>query len=245
MKILIVDDEPFARKSLVKMVREINDTVILEADSVDSAAEVIKKNNPDLLLLDIKLAGRNAFDLLELFPEADFRVIFVTAFDTYAIRAIKYSASDYILKPVDREELEVALNRVRTQLAENGKPDTRLKALLENLSNPHPKKLAVPDSGGITFVDLEKIIRCESDGNYTNIHLFDGKKMLASKTLGEFEDLLGEEKFFRVHRSHLINMDHIRKYIKGEGGYVELSDGSVIEVSRRKKLQFLEMISKR
>jgi two-component system LytT family response regulator len=242
-RVIIVDDEDGARESLSDLLEKYvpNVKIVAKAESSASAYEKIGKYKPDLVFLDIEMPFGNGFDLLERMQPVDFNIIFVTAYDHYAIKAIKFSALDYLLKPVDLDELRSAVERHR----QSPQPVSResYQNLLENLEPENKtKKIALPDNSGITFVDIDDIIRCESDGNYTRFFLATGRKILVSKTLGEFENLLSDEGFFRVHRSHLINLSKITRFQKSDGGHVELSDGSKVEVSRRKRGAFVEML---
>lgn len=247
IKTIIIDDEEGARESLANIIDKYFDNleIVGKAESADSGYELIQKIEPDLVLLDIEMPFGNAFDLLTRFDEIEFDIIFVTAYDHYAINAIKFSALDYLLKPIDIEDLKEAVARLEKKRTGTSVEDKRLNVLLENLQdNRRTKKVAIPESDGLLFVHLNQIIRCESDGNYTSIILDNGKRILASKTLGEYEDLFTGEGFFRVHRSHLINLEHIQKYVKGEGGYVIMADNSQVEVSRRKKSEFMETLAR-
>lgn len=247
IKAIIVDDELGARESLSKMIEKNCKQleVIAKADSMLAAFEVITNKQPDLVFLDIEMPNGNAFDLLEKFKEINFNIIFTTAYDHYAIKAIKFSAVDYILKPIDPEELVEAVKRFEKK--QNGEPNVLDKQFKTLLSNVRPenklKKVGIPDGDGLIFINLSDIIRCESDGNYTFFILTNGKKIIASRTLGEYEQMFTEDNFFRIHRSHLINLQHVKKYIKGEGGYVIMADDSQVEVSRRNKNEFLEKLS--
>ncbi len=243
---IIVDDELGARESLSKMVEKNckNIQVVAKADCMLAAYEAITKHQPDLVFLDIEMPNGNAFDLLEKFDKIDFDIIFTTAYDHYAIKGIKYSAIDYILKPIDPEELVLAVQRFEAKSGQKNLLDKQFKALLSNIKPENKlKKVGLPDGDGLIFINLSEIIRCDSDGNYTFFILTSGKKIIASRTLGEYEQMFAEDNFFRVHRSHLINLQHVKKYIKGEGGYVVLSDNSQVEVSRRNKVDFLERLS--
>jgi two-component system LytT family response regulator len=215
-----------------------------QAGSVEEAKKLIDHSNPDLLLLDIEMGDGTAFDLLEQLDASNMDIIFTTAFDHYAIRAIQFSAIDYLLKPVDPEDLQSAVERYETRRKRSRDANNHIGYLMHNLHSDK-KKIAIPDMDGYIFVDLEDIIHCQSDGSYTRFFLQDGQKILASKSLGDYEQLLGSQQFFRVHRSSLINLSHIKKYIKGEGGYVIMSDGSEVEVSRRKKQDFIKILSGR
>lgn len=245
-KAIIVDDELGARESLSKMLEKNckNIQVVAKADNMMNAFVEITNHQPDLVFLDIEMPNGNAFDLLEKFKEINFNIIFVTAYDHYAIKAIKFSAIDYILKPVDPEELITAVSRFESQHETKNSLDKKFKTLLSNVKPENKlKKVGIPDGDGLVFINLADIIRCDSDGNYTYFLLTSGKKIVASRTLGEYEQMFAEDNFFRVHRSHLINLEHVKKYIKGEGGYVVMSDNSQVEVSRRNKNEFLEKLS--
>jgi two-component system, LytTR family, response regulator len=246
-KAVIVDDELGARESLAKMLEKNckNIEVVAKADSMMNAFVEITNHQPDLVFLDIEMPNGNAFDLLEKFKEINFNIIFVTAYDHYAIKAIKFSAIDYILKPVDPEELMKAVARFESQHETKKSLDKKFKTLLSNVKPENKlKKVGIPDGDGLVFINLSDIIRCDSDGNYTYFLLSSGKKIVASRTLGEYEQMFADDNFFRVHRSHLINLEHVKKYIKGEGGYVVMSDNSQVEVSRRNKNEFLEKLSR-
>lgn len=245
-KAIIVDDELGARESLAKMLEKNckNIQVVAKADNMMNAFIEITNHQPDLVFLDIEMPNGNAFDLLERFKEINFNIIFVTAYDHYAIKAIKFSAIDYILKPVDPEELVKAVSRFESQMETKNSLDKKFKTLLANVKPENKlKKVGIPDGDGLVFINLADIIRCDSDGNYTYFLLTNGKRIIASRTLGEYEQMFADDNFFRVHRSHLINLEHVKKYIKGEGGYVIMSDNSQVEVSRRNKIEFLEKLS--
>lgn len=247
IKAIIVDDELGARESLSKMIEKNCKQleVIAKADSMLAAFEAITTKQPDLVFLDIEMPNGNAFDLLEKFKEINFNIIFTTAYDHYAIKAIKFSAIDYILKPIDPEELVEAVKRLeKKQTSQPNVLDKQFKTLLSNVRPENKlKKVGIPDGDGLIFINLSDIIRCESDGNYTFFILTNGKKIIASRTLGEYEQMFTEDNFFRIHRSHLVNLQHVKKYIKGEGGYVIMADDSQVEVSRRNKNEFLEKLS--
>ncbi len=243
-KVLIIDDEEGARESLKNIIQQYFDhlEIIGTSDSPDSGYEAICREKPDLVFLDIEMPGGSAFDLLERFNIVDFDIIFVTAYDHYAINAIKYSALDYILKPVDIDELGKAIER---HFRHNRSIDQQLRLLMDNLSSDKMlTKVALPDNEGMLFVDISEIVRCESDGNYTNFIIEGGKRIMTSKTLGEFEEMFAGSVFCRIHRSHMINLNHVKKYIRGEGGFVIMDDDSEVEVSRRKKAEFINRMRK-
>lgn len=246
IKAIIVDDELGARESLSKMIekncKQIE--IVAKVDSMLAAFEAITNKEPDLVFLDIEMPNGNAFDLLEKFKTINFNIIFTTAYDHYAIKAIKFSAVDYLLKPIDPEELIQAVKRFEQRTGKGATLDKQYKTLLSNVRPGNKlKKVGIPDGDGLIFINLSDIIRCDSDGNYTFFILTSGKKIIASRTLGEYEQMFADDNFFRIHRSHLINLEHVKKYIKGEGGYVVMSDNSQVEVSRRNKTDFLEKLS--
>ena len=186
----------------------------------------------------------NAFDLLEKFDRIDFAIIFTTAFNHYAINAIRFSAIDYLLKPVDVDDLQAAVSRFELKKNDEAILNRKFQTLLNNIQpDNRSKKIGIPDGDSLVFIDIKNLIRCQSDGSYTSFYLVSGKKIMASKPIGEYEELLQEERFFRVHRSYLINLEHIKKYVKGDGGYVVMSDGSEVEVSRRKKNDFVSVLN--
>jgi two-component system, LytTR family, response regulator len=241
---IIIDDEYGARESLANIIEQYcpQVDVFAKAENIDEGQALINEHHPDLIFLDIEMPHGNAFELLERFDEINFEIIFITAYDNYAINAIKFSALDYLLKPVDIEELQKAIEKHGQRNDKHLKEKYNL--LLQNIkSGSAPEKIAVADSETITLIEISDIIRCESDGNYTTIFIEGDKKIVASKTLGEYEEMLSQNSFIRVHRSHLINLNKISSYVKGEGGYVIMSDGSKAEVSRRKKAEFLNKIS--
>lgn len=244
IKTIIIDDESKGRTILKTLLEKYcrNVEVLELADSAENGIIAIKKHKPDLIFLDIEMPHENGFDMLKKLDLIDFEVIFVTAFDHYAVKAFKFSATDYLLKPIDAEELITAVSRVESKIQK--KPQEKMEVLFNNLrsfQNPY-NKIGIPTRDGIIFIPINEVIRCESEINYTRFYLQKGEKMLASKTLKEFEELLTEYNFFRVHKSHLINLHHIKRYVKGEGGTVILSDNSEVEVSRRNKEQFLKRL---
>lgn len=243
---LIVDDELKARETLSDLIINYcpDIRIVSHADSVKNALPIIIKHKPDLVFLDIEMPFENGFKLFERFPEHNFNVIFVTAYDQYAIKAIKFSAMDYLLKPVDPDELIAATERVRNQKFIVEQNRKKVDLLLKNLdAKKAMKQIILPSCNEYFFVNLDTIIRCSADSNYTTFYLSNGKSYLVSKNLGEYEKLLEDKNFFRIHNSHLINLNHIRRYIKGEGGSVVMSDEAVLEVSRRKKNEFLELLA--
>jgi two-component system LytT family response regulator len=206
---------------------------------------VIRETGPDLVLLDIEMSQGNAFDLLNLLFPLDFRVIFVTAFDNYAIRAFKYSVVDYLLKPVDIDDLRNAIGRIRDKPQE-GDLSQQMQVLLENVGRLQlsHQKMAVPTITGLLFVPVQDILRFEAKGNYTTIFLTSSDPILATKTIKDYEVILPEAIFCRIHNSHIINLSRIRQYQKGRGGSVVMEDGSVIEVATRRREEFMRRLLK-
>ncbi|MGI8891966.1 MAG: LytR/AlgR family response regulator transcription factor [Bacteroidia bacterium] len=244
IKTIIIDDEARGRDTLKNLLKRycFEVEVTGEAGSVLDGFKLINNEAPDLVFLDIEMPGHNGFDLLEMFKEIPFKVIFTTAYDKYAIKAIKYSALDYLLKPIDIDELILSISRVNNTKKDAGQ--AKYDVLFNNIKSENKrKKVAIPDIEGLVFIYLDEIVRCESDSNYTYIHLINKKRITASRTLRDFEELFSEENFFRVHRSHLINLEHLKKYIKGEGGFAVMADDSKVEVSRRKKSEFMEVLA--
>jgi two-component system LytT family response regulator len=177
----------------------------------------------------------NGFDLLKRFPNPTFSVIFTTAYNQYAIQAIKFSALDYLLKPIDVDELITAVSKVEDKSKID---DERLNVLLKNIDTKTTKRLALPNDGGYSMIKVEAIIRCEASDNYTTFYIKDKKPILVSRTLKEFENMLPKDSFLRVHQSHLINIDKVEEYYKTDGAYVLMEDGSTVSISRRKKEEF-------
>lgn len=237
---LIVDDEEGARESLSNLLaRYAPDIEVLgTASNVKDAKRMIDLNEPDVVFLDIEMPFASGFDLLKSYAEVPFDVVFVTAYDQYAVQAIKCSALDYLLKPVDPDELIAVVEHIKNHQAPI--QAKQVDALMQNMENRNELRIiAIPDRTGYEFVKLDDILRLESDGNYTFFHIDGKKKILSSKTLSEYADWLEGHKFIRIHRSHLVNTQFIQKYEKGDGGFVLMKDGTKVEVSRRKKNDFL------
>ena len=242
LKTIIIDDEISGRNILKNFVSKYcteKIEIIAEADSVKTGKNQITIHNPDLVLLDVQMQDGTGFDLLELLPNISFKVIFITSYDKFAIRAFKYSAIDYILKPVDPDLLVAAINRIADKNVMLD-IDKKLDVLISNKNNI--EKIALPATDGIRFLKINEIIRCESDSNYTTFFTINKEKIVVSKTLKEYEVLLSSMKFYRIHKSHLVNLRYISKYVPGEGGYVIMEDKTEVEVSRRKKEGLLTIL---
>jgi two-component system LytT family response regulator len=246
IKALIVDDELNNRENLNSLLREYcKDVEVMGmADSVDEAFKIIKSRKPDLVFLDIKMPKKDGFKLLESIGEIDFEVIIVTAFDQYAIQAFKFCAIDYLLKPINVVELSNAVDNVARRLNQK-QENERLKQLISHLNKQvGSTKIGLASQNKIDFVEIARITRCEADNNYTHVFLDKQKKMTISKTLKEFEDLLQEHGFIRIHQSHLVNSTHIKSLQKSDGGYVQMSDDSVIPISRTRKNEIVAQIKR-
>ena len=215
--------------------------IIAIAQSVVEAAKILRKNEPDILFLDIMLGDGTGFDILEIFPDLKSKIIFVTASDEFAIRAFKFAAIDYVLKPYSHEDLNLAIQRAKAQLRPNNE---RLQILKETIAAPEqkPNKISLHTLDQIIIVSLEDIVRCASDSNNTVFHLRDKRKIFVTKTLKYFADLLGPHEFIRVHQSHLVNLQCISAYMKTDGGYLMLKNGENVPVSVRKKSEIIDML---
>ena len=219
--------------------------IVGKADGVETALLAIQTLRPDLVFLDIEMKQGNAFDLLNQLQPLGFQVIFVTAFDNYAVRAFKYSAVDYLLKPVDADDLRSAVERVTLRSQEKNVMD-QMKVLLESMGTFQlsQQKMAVPTITGLLFIAVRDIVRFEAKGGYTVIHLSNSEQILATRNIKDYEDLLPGNIFYRIHNSHIINLQKIEKYQKGRGGYVIMEDGTAIEVASRRREEFLRLLLK-
>ena len=243
---IIVEDELHSRETLRGLLDRYcrNVEVVAEADSYRGGLEVIREHKPDVVFLDIQMPDGSGFKMLEELDEVDFEIIFTTAFDQFAIKAIKYSALDYLLKPIDPHELVRATKKVENKLSKHT-VDQNIQVLLDNIKSRDAEshKIVLSTSEKIHVIETDQIIRCESDNYYTNFFLADGKKILVSKTLKENEELLSDHNFIRPHKSHLVNVKFIKGFLRSDGGYIELTDGSKIPVSRRKREKIIEVIT--
>ena len=240
---IIVDDEPYCCEVLSTLLERYcpEVKVVAVCPSAQEALKTIHRLQPQLVFLDIEMPQMNGFAMLEQLPEINFHLIFTTSYDQYAIKAIRFSAIDYLLKPIDREELQKAVQKVNRQVQ---KPVAQqLEILLQKMNHSTAvNKVALPTMEGLQMVHVDSIIRCESDSNYTIIQLKDKQKLVVSRTLKEIEEMLEDYPFARVHHSYLVNLNEINKYVKGEGGYLVMSDGSNIDVSRSKKESLLKKL---
>lgn len=246
IKSIIVDDEKHGRENLSGILNQYcaDVEVLGEAASVDAAISLIQEFNPDLVFLDIEMPKANGFKLLERFKDFRFEVIFVTAYDNYAIKAIRFSAADYILKPINYNELKTAVAKVAERIQQK-QENQRMKQLVYNISQPQNPRIGLPTGDRIEFVEVNKIIRCQGEGNYSHIYFEGNKHLLVAKTLVEFEDLLQEYSFFRVHKTHLVNLKQVIAYEKTDGGILQLSNGDKVPISRRRKEDVQKMLKVR
>ena len=245
LKAIIIDDEANSRNSLRQKIAmhcpivEIN----AECSGGEEGIKAIESIHPDIVFLDVEMPRMNGFVMLQQLKERDFELIFTTAYDHYAINAIRFSALDYLVKPIEVEELKVAVDRAQ-QKREEKSPNQRIETLLHNLLDTKPGKsrIAIPSMEGLQFVDLSEIIFFAAESNYSIIYLANNTRITVTRTLKDFEEILPSSLFIRIHHSYIINKDHVLKYIKGEGGRVCMSNGKQLEVARRKKDEFLKAI---
>jgi two-component system, LytTR family, response regulator len=247
LKIILVDDEKRIRTSLRHLIGMYfsSATIVAEAEDVESACVEIRKHQPDVILLDIQMPGGSGFELVKKLSPINFKIIFVSAFDRYAIQAFKFSAVDYLLKPVDPEELVKALQRA-SSLIDEQELSLKIETLMSNMSavNNEPKKILLKTQEAVHLISLSDIIRCEADRNYTRFILTGNNSILVSGSLIEYDDVLTNSGFFRVHHSHLVNLNHVTK-IEKHNLQVVMKDNSVIPLATRKKELLLQLLEKK
>ena len=241
---ILIDDETNTREALRALLQHYcpDVTIIGEAASAEAGLQLLREHTPDLLFLDVEMPLGSGFDLLDMLGTASFDIIFTTAHDRYALRAIKFCALDYLLKPVGVAELREAVAKAQRQQAPVA---AQLHTFYDNLRerNGPAGKVVLPTMQGFEVVEVARVVRCQADDNYTLFVLEGKEKILVSRTLKEYEELFSDYGFIRIHQSHLINAAHVKRYIKGSGGYVQLTDDSIIEVSRRKKDELMQRFS--
>ncbi len=244
LKSIIVDDEKHGRENLAGILREYcpEVEVLGEAASVEAALSLIREQPPQLIFLDIEMPRANGFQLLEHLKDFSFEVIFVTAYDNYAIKAIRFSAADYILKPINYNDLKSAVEKVSGRIREK-QDNLRMKQLYHNLNQPGNPRIGLPAGDRIEYTDVGNIVRCQGEGNYTHIWFGDGKHLLVAKTLVEFEDLLQDFGFVRAHKTHLVNLKQVVAFLIS-GNLLNLKNGEQIPVSRRRKENVMERLRK-
>ena len=244
LKAILVDDELSSLQNLQQKLIEFcpDVEVIATAQKPEDAILLIRRHKPDVIFLDIEMPRMNGFRMLEELGEYDFDIVFTTAYNHYAIDAIRVCAFDYLTKPIAIRDLQKTVERLALRPKLHTKD--KMEAFRASLASPksQEEKVAIPTSDGLEFIPIKNIVHIESSSNYSKISLTDGKKILVTKLLGDFEEILQPYHFFRVHNSHLINIAHIKKYIRGEGGQVVMQNEDVIDVSRRKKDEFLKLL---
>jgi two-component system LytT family response regulator len=245
MNAVIVDDEASVRNSIRKLVSENfpDVSILASAGTIEDGYEAIIKYKPDLLFLDIELPDGIGFDLIRKFTSVSFKIIFITGHQEYALDAIKVSALDYILKPIDTDELRIAVEKAREAISHT-EQQLKLQALNENLQSKKVlKRIILHTSDHLQLVSVSEIIRAEADSNYTTFRLSDGKHIMVSRTIKEFETLLSGSGMIRVHQSHLVNINYIDRFVKKDGGYLLLKEGTKIPVSPNLKKQVLQALT--
>lgn len=246
LRTVIIDDEDNARSTLRGMVEQFCEgvEVVGEADSVKTGVHAILSNQPDLVFLDVQMMDGTGFDLLEMLPEINFTVVFVTAYDAYAVKAFQFSASGYLLKPIDLEAIQSTIETVK-----NNRTSTKdaglMREFLQTKGEERFQKIILPTQEGLEIVKLPDLIRCEGDNSYTTFHLTSGRKIIVSKTLKIYEELLSEHGFARIFVSHLINLDHITTVKAGRGGEAILSDGTNLPIARNRRKELIKQLEDR
>ena len=247
LKVVIVEDEKKSRETLKAMLEEFckDVKVIATASNVQEAVKVLSVVSPDVVFLDIELQTGQGFDVLNQIKDPNFEVIFTTAFEKYAIKAIKFSSLDYLLKPIDLEELKQAVDKARNRMDTNVYRE-QIDTLMQNLSKEayRQEKICLATTIGMEFIKIEDIVLCKADGSYTSFVLRNKNKLMVSKHLKEYETLLAEHQFMRVHNSYVINLKEVKKYIKADGGYIIMSNDMHVSLSPRKKDELIEAMKK-
>lgn len=241
LRAIIIDDELDCVKLLSLQLKMSCPQVEVVSECVtgDDGVKAIDKHKPDVVFLDIEMPKMNGFQLLESLSDINFNIIFVTAYDRFAIKAFRFSALDYLLKPVDTKELQKAVHKAeRFSRTDKGQLEI-LKQQLQLADNISNKKIALPFQNGVTFVDIDTILYCEADNNYTRFILSKGEEHIVSKTLREVQEVLEDRNFLRVHRQYLVNLDHIKKFVRGEGSYLVMTDSKSIPVAKSHKDQLM------
>lgn len=241
---MIVDDEHYASQALVTLLKKHcpDVAVVAVCNNAKEAVKLIRELQPQLVFLDIEMPYLNGFELLEMLGPVSFDCIFTTSYDQYAIKAIRFSALDYLLKPVDPEELKAAVGRVTGKRSPS--LQQQMELLLSRFQQPQPavNRIALPTLEGLQIIPVDTILYCTSSSNYTIFNLMENQKLIISRTLKEIEEMLEEYRFLRVHHSYLVNLNEVRKYNRGEGGSVLMSDGATVDVSRSRKEMLLKKL---
>jgi two-component system LytT family response regulator len=244
MRCILIDDERHCIKTLTNLLESYFSDITVVATCIDStkAYDLIQLHRPDFIFLDIEMPLLNGFDLLSKFDQLFFEVIFTTAYDTYAIKAIKYSALDYLLKPIAKEDLAAAIGKVKNRKNSISPAQVQMATAVHN--RQLPETIALPTANGLTFASVNDIVYCMADGSYTRMYLTDKSETMLSKSLGDLDEMLKEYNFFRIHHSTLVNLKQVKKYIRGDGGEVIMSNGHNLQVSRTRKADFLNVFAR-
>ena len=245
LSVVIVEDEMHSRETLKNLLEEFCQPIDITglAGNVEEAVEKVRLKKPDLIFLDVELQTGTGFEVLNRLQDMNFNVIFTTAFEHYAVKAIKFSSIDYLLKPIDIEELQQAVEKARLK---QGQAESRqqMELLLTNLSSgPAKRKICLATADSVEFISVSDIIYCEANGSYTNFHFTTRKQLLVSKHLKEYEGLLLEHNFMRVHNSFLINLAEVKKFVKSDGGYILMSNDIPIAISQKKRDEFMDRMA--
>jgi two-component system LytT family response regulator len=247
IRCVLIDDESNSLEMMEWLLKTYCPQVKIEAmcNAASSGIEAINKYKPDLVFLDIEMPHMNGFDMLERFDKLFFDVVFCTAYDQFAIRAFKYSALNYLLKPIDPEDLKETIRRIEERRSTPSKEQIEL--LFQNIKQsvkPTAQRIALTTGDGMIFVPTQDILYCQAESNYTSVILSNGKKIVVSKVLKEIDEALSGPDFFRVHNSYLININQISKFVRGDGGYVVMQDGATVSISRSRRQEFMELFEK-
>ena len=242
LKAIIIDDEPDCVKLLALQLKMYCPQVQVVAGCTESETGYLKIKEllPDIVFMDIEMPVMNGFQLLEKIGSIQFSLVFVTAYDQFAVKAFRFSALDYLLKPIDGKDLKAAVEKAEQRHWPQPQQLNLLKEQLHGGTKNLPDKIALPYQNGVIFAEIKNVIYCESDNNYTRIYTVDGKKYLVAKTLGDIQEVLEERNFLRIHRQYLINLSHIKKYVRGDGNYVVMSNDQSIPVARNQKERLVE-----
>lgn len=242
MKAIIIDDEPDCVRLLALQLKMYCPQVQIVAECIDSeeGLQKIMELQPGIVFLDIEMPVMNGFQVLEAIGHIHFHIVFVTAYDKFAVKAFRFSALDYLLKPIDAKDLVSAVEKAMQKQFPEKQQLNLLKQHLNGNEKTFPDKIALPYQNGVMFTEISAIIYCESDNNYTRFHLTNNQQCMVSKTLGDIQQVLEERNFLRVHRQYLVNLNHIKKYVRGEGNYLVMSNDADIPVARNQKERLVE-----
>jgi two-component system LytT family response regulator len=247
IRCILIDDETNSLEMMEWLLKTYCPQVKIEAmcNSAQMGIEAIQRYKPDVVFLDIEMPHMNGFDMLEQFDTLDFDVVFCTAYDQFAIKAFKYSALNYLLKPVDPDDLQETVRRIEAKQAAPTRAQIELLMQgLQQAQKPGVSRIALTTSDGLLFVSTNDIIYCQAESNYTTVVLTGGKKVVVSKVLKDIDEALAGPDFYRIHNSYLVNINHIQKFVRGDGGYVIMDDGENISISRSRRQEFMDLFSK-